>query len=112
MQGLGGERSRILLIAVLCIAVLVLVVVYFLISDTPGYALTVKTIDSSSGAGLASVTATVDGRTETTGPDGIATFNLPQGTYTINLEKDGYQPKSFTITISGDNLITLDMLPL
>lgn len=111
MQGLGGERSRRWPIAVLCIAVVVLAAVYFLSSGTSGYTLTLKAIDSSSGAGLADVTATVDGRAETTGPDGIAIFNLPQGTYTVNLQKDGYQPKSFTFAMSGDNSITIDMLP-
>ena len=69
-------------------------------------------IHSSTGAGLAGVTVTVDGKTATTGSDGIATFTLPEGTYTVNLQKEGYQPKSFTFALSGDNSITLDLLSL
>lgn len=48
-----------------------------------------------------------------TGADGRATFILPKGTYTLNVEKEGYQPYSEIITLDRDLIkeVYLSKLP-
>jgi hypothetical protein len=103
-------------IAIICIvAVVAIAGVYMILTSTR--TLTVRAIHSSTGGNLDGVTVTVtgvtvsmDNRTATTGTDGLAVFHLPPGTYTVSLEKVGFQSKAFTLGLDGDNSITLDLV--
>lgn len=52
-------------------------------------------------AALAGAVATVAGRTLTTGSDGLYSFDLPPGTYTVAVSKGGYQANQVTRTVSA-----------
>ncbi len=111
--GRPGKRHVVILIVVVA---LVAVAGYILLSQGVAYSgstLTVRAIDSSTGYPLIGVNVTVDNITIETDSDGVTRFNLPPGDHVvISLQKDGYKPKSFTASLSDDNLVTLDLLKL
>ncbi len=114
MQDISGGQGK-KYVAILFVT-LVIVVGYFLLSRGVGsseYTMTVKVIDSSSGYPISGANVTVDNITTIgTGPDGTASFNLPPGDHVISIQKGGYRSKSFTAGLSGDNLVTLDIIAL
>ena len=67
------------------------------------YTLTVKTIPT-----YADVTIVETGDTKNSGTTG-AKFNLNHGTYTVRVEKEGYQTKTTTVTLNKDKTITVDL---
>lgn len=81
--------------------------------QSAGYTLTVKVIDSSTGYPLSGVNVTIDNSTTAeTDSDGLAKFYLPPDNHVISLQGDGYISKSFTVELSSDNLVTLDIVSL
>jgi len=67
------------------------------------YTLTVKTNPT-----YADVTIVETGDTKNSGTSG-AKFNLNHGTYTVRVEKEGYQTKTTTVTLNKDKTITVDL---
>ena len=67
------------------------------------YTLTVKTNPT-----YADVTIIETGDTKNSGTSG-AKFNLNHGTYTVRVEKEGYQTKTTTVTLNKDKTITVDL---
>ncbi|ACL69181.1 carboxypeptidase regulatory-like domain-containing protein [Halothermothrix orenii] len=64
------------------------------------YTLTVTVTDDSQVA-IEGATVTVNGTSKTTDASGVATFDLPDGTYTVNVSADGYANGSGSVTIDG-----------
>jgi len=62
--------------------------------------LNVKVVDSYSKTVLSYVHVEVDGRVLSTGLDGVATFDIPAGSYTIKVRQVAYRPWTRTIQIS------------
>jgi uncharacterized membrane protein len=50
---------------------------------------------------VAGATVTAAGQTKTTGTDGMYSFVLPQGTYTVNVSKSGYTSNSISRTVTA-----------
>lgn len=64
--------------------------------------LNVKVVDSYSKTALPYVHVEVDGRVLTTGLDGVASFDIPAGSYTIKVRQIAYRPWTRTIQITQE----------
>ena len=68
------------------------------------------TVEDETGEPLSGATVSVDGLEETTDDDGLATFELEDGEYTVDAELEGYEPDSVDVTIDGaDEEVTLTL---
>lgn len=66
---------------------------------------------TSGGADLEDADVTIDGNTVATGADGNAIFDLPNGTYTYNVTKDGYMPEAGSFTVaSATQTVEVEMM--
>ncbi len=95
----------------IAVAVAIAIVAGYFVVSGGGHALTVKVIDSSTGASISGATVIVGDRIATTGADGLVTFRVPNGTYSIGVQKSGYQSKSYSAIIAdNDFYVTLDLV--
>ncbi len=54
---------------------------------------------------LSGAVATVNGQSQTTGVDGVFSFSLPAGTYTVNVTLAGYQSNQAARTVTGGQTV-------
>ncbi len=74
--------------------------------------LVIRLVDADSGAPIAFVTVAVDGKTEVTDTNGVAEFELPEGTYTLHAKPPFYHPVRTTVKCPGSYTIKLKSLLL
>jgi Fe-S cluster assembly iron-binding protein IscA len=99
------------------IILLLLVLCFFLLSASQAIAdssITVSVVDGHGPVGGVAVAVLLGGTsvTSTTGPDGLANFSLPEGTYYFTALKEGYLKKSVEgrVGVDGTVSITIDRL--
>lgn len=54
-------------------------------------------------------TVAVNGQTQTSDAEGVTSFTLPQGTYTVQVSKVGYTTRTETITITADTYFPITL---
>jgi len=74
--------------------------------------LRIKLVDADSGAPIAFVTVAVDGAVATTSQNGVAIFDLPEGTYTVQARPPFYEPLKKTVKCPGSYTFELRSLHL
>lgn len=69
------------------------------------------TVKDAAGNALAGVLVTLDGKTATTGDDGVYTFadSVEAGTYTLKASKDGYEEATVSVTVSDADITEQDI---
>lgn len=72
----------------------------------------VRVIDVNTGNPIVDATVALNEYTRTTGTDGIAVFDIPRGTYTLTVSKDGYDTEEVRIRIVRERSITIPLTPL
>lgn len=88
--------------------------ILLLLLAVPSYAdssINIIVKDAQGPVGGAAVAVLVNGAstTATTGPNGIASFTLPEDTYYFNTFKDGYLKQSVSARVGVDNNITITL---
>ena len=64
-------------------------------------------VDADSGAPIAFVAVAVDGAVATTSTNGVAIFDLPPGTYTVQARPPFYEPLKKTVRCPGSYVFRL-----
>ena len=68
---------------------------------TATYTVTFTVTDADGGAALSGATIEINGQTLTADASGVATIDLPNGTYSYTAKMDGYDDKAGNITVNG-----------
>lgn len=70
--------------------------------DEPGeeYEVTITVTDDDGGS-IAGATVTIDDQELTSDDDGVVTAHLPNGTYTVDIDADGYESVTDDVTVAG-----------
>ncbi len=76
---------------------------------TPTTGVITGTVEDDEGQPVSGATVTVDGESVTTGSDGKYTFTVDAGTYTVEVEKEGYDPDSYSVTVAADDSKTVNL---
>jgi ABC-type Fe3+ transport system substrate-binding protein len=58
---------------------------------------------------VSGATVTLDGETITTGEDGSYSFEVETGTYTLTVEKEGYETDTSTVSATSEDTYTVDV---
>ncbi len=66
-------------------------------------------VENDDGQPVSGAVVTVDGESVTTGSDGRYTFTVDAGTYTVEVEKEGYDPDSYSLSVSADESETVNL---
>lgn len=66
-------------------------------------------VTDEAGDPVSGASVTVDGETVTTGSDGVYSFEVDAGTYSVTVSKSGYDEESSTVTASADGEYTVDL---
>ena len=81
-----------------------------LVAAEEEHTLTVEVIDGE-GEPMDNRTVFVNGDMEMTDADGVATFELSDGDYTVDVQPSGYEPAQEEVTIDGDDeTVTLTLV--
>lgn len=63
-----------------------------------------KVVDADTGRGIAFITVALDGKVTATNSQGVFSFIVPPGTYTLRIRSPFHQPITRTITVGNTDV--------
>jgi hypothetical protein len=81
-------------------------------TSQPTYILTITLINSATSEKVPDATVTLNTEQQKTNPNGVASFIVKEGQYTLEITKNGYNPVSENVIVTGNANLNKDLTPI
>lgn len=111
-KGIAKTTLVLILIAIILVAGLIAVTVYFMTQAPPAAEVAVITgvvKDSKTNQTIAGATVSCGGYTATSGPNGVYSLTVPVGNYTLTVTISGYQTYTTSVSATQAQTYTVDV---
>jgi ABC-type transport system substrate-binding protein len=111
-KGIAKTTLVLILIAIILVAGLIAVTIYFMTKPAPSGEVAVITgvvKDSKTNQTIAGATVSCGGYTATSGPDGVYSLAVPVGTYTLTVTISGYQTYATSVSATQAQTYTVNV---